>query len=63
MNRSTSFFRILAVIPIAIVLGLINGGILTWGADLEGWRTSLTTGGLLFLPLVLMILFRQKYPR
>ena len=63
LNRLTSFFRLFTVIPIGIVIGLINGGILTWGTHTEGWRTSLTTGGLLFLPLVLMILFRAKYPK
>jgi len=51
------------VIPIAIVIGLMSNGILTWGAHVEGWRASLTAGGLLFLPLVLMTLFRRKYPK
>ena len=63
LNRLTSFFCIFTVIPIAVILGLMSNGAITWGADIEGWRTSLTVGGLLFLPLVLMILFRAKYPK
>jgi hypothetical protein len=63
LNRATSFFRIFCVIPIAIILGLMGNGVLTWGAHAESWRTSLSAGGLLFLPLVLMILFQKKYPR
>jgi hypothetical protein len=63
LSRLTSFFRILWVIPIGIVLGLMTSGAYTWGADSEGWRSGATAGGLLFLPLVLMILFRGKYPR
>jgi hypothetical protein len=63
LNRLTSFFRIFAIIPIAIVLGLIANSSLGWGEHSNGGWTWLTAGGLLFLPLVLMILFRQKYPK
>ncbi len=63
LNRLTSFFRIFTVIPIAIIISLMTNGSLTWGAHMEGWRAGLAGGGLLFLPLVLMILFREKYPR
>jgi len=61
-GRFTCFFRVFAVIPIAIVLGLLAGGGLSFGEHYEGWRTGATAGGFVFLPLVLMILFRQKYP-
>jgi hypothetical protein len=63
LNRLTSFFRVIVIIPIAIIIGLLSNGAFTWGAHIEGWRTGLTAGGILFLPLVLMILFRQKYPK
>ena len=63
LNRLTSFFRIFAAIPIAIILGLLGSGAYTLGAHSEFWRTCLTAGGVLFLPLVLMILFRNKYPK
>ncbi len=63
LNRLTSFFRIFTVIPIWVVVGLVAGGAYTWGARAGDWRSPLTIGGILFLPLVLMILFRQKYPK
>ena len=62
LNRLTTFFRILTVIPIAIILGLINGGNFEW-AGLNGWTWQYAGGGVVFLPIILMILFRQKYPK
>jgi len=56
LNRLTTFFRIFTAIPIAIVIGLLTSA----GSD-DGWRYA--AAGLVFLPLVLMILFRQKYPK
>lgn len=61
LNRLTSFFRIFTVIPIAIVLGLVDGAYSSWGHD--PWRFGVGGAGILFLALVLMILFRKKYPR
>ena len=56
------FFRILTVIPIAILLGTIGGG--TFAAGFGDAQTSVAaSGGLLFAGPLLMILFRQKYPR
>jgi hypothetical protein len=55
LNRVSSAFRIFAAIPIVIVLIAVGGG---------GWeRVGVTAGGIVFLPALLMILFRQKYPR
>jgi hypothetical protein len=51
------------VIPIAIVLALIVG---TAGGDTageSGTRIGAFGGGVLVLPVLLMILFRNKYPR
>jgi Domain of unknown function (DUF4389) len=66
LNRVTTFFRIFVAIPILIVLALLSGG--TWQAgdrtNDDGGMTIVIGGvGLLFLPPLLMILFRQKYPR
>ena len=61
LNRLTTFFRPIVVIPIAIVLGAVNGGTVQLGADHRG--TFVAAGGLLFLGPLLMIVFRQKYPR
>ena len=62
LNRLNSFFRLFTVIPIAIVLGLLAGGP-SWGGREGAWRTAAAAGGILFAPTLLMILFRQKYPR
>jgi hypothetical protein len=64
LNRLTTFFRIFVVIPIAIVLGTISGE--SWQWTSTDHKTALAAGGvggLLFLAPLLMILFRQKYPR
>ncbi len=50
LNRLTTAFRMFTIIPIAIVAAAIGGG-------------TYASGGLLFLAPLLMILFRQKYPR
>jgi hypothetical protein len=59
LNRVTTAFRIIVVIPILIVLGAVPA---VAGA---GRRTGPArgAGGLLFLALLLMILLRQQYPR
>jgi hypothetical protein len=66
LDRLTTAFRIFTVIPIAIVLGTVSGGN-GWDWD---WNNSSSTrtaavgaGGLLFFGPLLLILFRQKYPR
>jgi hypothetical protein len=64
LNRLTTFFRIFTVIPIAIVLGSIGGYTNEWGhAGAETTTVVVGGTGLLFIPPLLMILFRQKYPR
>jgi uncharacterized protein DUF4389 len=59
LNRLTTAFRIFTVIPIIIVAATLSSG------GFGGWAGTftITTGGVLFLPALLMILFRQKYPR
>jgi hypothetical protein len=60
LNRLTTFFRIIMVIPIAIVLGLVSHGA---GSAAGGGNRWAAAGGTIFLALVLMLLFKQKYPR
>jgi hypothetical protein len=47
LNRLTSFFRIFTAIPIALILSLLTD----------------SNAGVLICPTLLMILFRQKYPK
>lgn len=58
LNRLTTFFRIFTIIPILIVVGLLPGS--EWSS--YAYEASYTMGSLVFLPLVLMLLFRKKYP-
>jgi membrane protein YdbS with pleckstrin-like domain len=66
LNRVTTAFRIVLVIPIGIVLGILtDSGTTTWEYDDGEWATKTGTSivGALFLVTALMILFRQRYPR
>jgi hypothetical protein len=60
LNRLTSFFRIVTAIPILIVIGLLSSGKTSWEAD--PWIFGVGMSAAVVAPLVLMILFRQKYP-
>jgi len=66
LDRLTTAFRIIVAIPILAVLSLLTGASLhyvTTNNTTSETVTLATGGGVLFLPLVLMIVFRQKYPR
>jgi hypothetical protein len=62
LNRLTTAFRVFVAIPIVIVLALVSGSSVGWSANGRG-QTLAAAGGLLFLAPLVMILFRQKYPR
>lgn len=59
LDRVSSALRIFTIIPIAILLATVDGGTATVGAE----YTLAGAGGLLFGGPLLMILFREKYPR
>jgi hypothetical protein len=64
LNRLTTFFRLIAAIPIVIVFAGVSGGYGgTSGIVADGTSIAISTGGLLVIPPLLMILFRRKYPR
>ena len=65
LDRLTTTFRLFLAIPIVVVVASLAGD-LTYGEGdepIEGARTLISTGGFLFFPALLMILFRRKYPR
>jgi hypothetical protein len=62
LDRLTTFFRPIVAVPILLVLGAISGASVR-DSQVSGTTELLGSGGLLFLPTLLMILFRQKYPR
>ncbi len=63
LNRLTTAFRIFTIIPIAILAAAIEGG--SFGAHAGGSGASYAGGGIgiLVIPILLMLLFRKKYPR
>jgi hypothetical protein len=65
LNRLTTAFRIFTVIPIGIVLASIGGYEGSGAYDTGSDASTVVIGGtgLLFLPPLLIILFREKYPR
>ena len=69
LDRLTSAFRLLWIIPIAIVLGVLSGSSTETARTVSGSAVTTTTrsgGGIaggLFLATLLMILFRRRYPR
>ena len=66
LNRLTTFFRAFTLIPIGIVLAMVSGA-QVWSSANRATGTSLTVivgaGGTLIAGPLLMVLFRQKYPR
>jgi hypothetical protein len=64
LNRLTTALRVFTIIPIAIVLGTVSGETWTWYNGAHETRTVVIgAGGVLIAGPLLMILFRQKYPR
>ncbi|MDR3035031.1 MAG: DUF4389 domain-containing protein [Kitasatospora sp.] len=63
LDRLSTAFRIFLVIPIAIVLGAVSGGTWQWSYSGSARAVAAGAGGLLFFGPLLMIVFRQKYPR
>src|SRR6476646_7554805 len=60
LNRGTTAFRLIVAIPILVVAASIGS---LAPAEHGAWRLVGVTGGVLFLSPLLMIVFRQKYPR
>jgi hypothetical protein len=63
LNRLTTAFRIFVAIPILVVLAAVSGGTWQWTHGEGSTAVAAGAGGLLFFGPLLMILFRQKYPR
>ena len=61
-DRFSVFFRIFMIIPILLILIFLTNN---YGSteNHEGWRVLYYGPGYVFIPTLLMILFRQKYPK
>jgi len=62
LNRLTTFFRLFTAIPIGIIIWLLAGGSSQWGGG-GVWTYQYAAASIVFLPIILMLLFRQKYPK
>ncbi len=66
LDRVTSFFRMIWIIPIAIILSLLSA-VASWSVVTETGETiTRSSGGIaggLFAATMLMIVFRERYPR
>jgi hypothetical protein len=63
LDRVSTALRLVYAIPVMIVLGVVAGGVAGDTAGETGGRIGAFGGGVLVLPVLLMILFRNKYPR
>jgi hypothetical protein len=63
LDRVSTALRLVYAIPVLIVLGAVAGTVGGDTAGETGGRISAFGGGLLVLPVLLMIVFRNKYPR
>ena len=64
LNRLSTALRFLYLIPIGIVLALLEGSTFNFGGGAEeGFQIGASGVGILAVPVLLMIVFRQKYPR
>lgn len=66
LNGLSSFFRIIAIIPIWIIFSLISGANygVSYGDNSRHLATYTSTAGWgVIAAIALLILFRQKYPR
>src|ERR671923_2290853 len=60
LGRLTTAFRIILALPIVILLTMLTSAM---AQNDHNIGTIALAAGVLFVPLVLMLLFRQKYPR
>ena len=60
LSRLSTFFRVFAAIPILIVLALMQPDVFDNSSGNGG--SAAVAAGILFLPVVVMLLFRRKYP-
>ncbi len=60
LSRLTTAFRLIVAIPILIVAATVGH---EWAGYGPGPEVAAGTGGVLFLGPLLLIVFRQKYPR
>lgn len=66
LSRVSTLFRLVLIIPIALLIGILSGGGFQTTQSETGQTvqaSGLGIGGALFFATLLMILFRKRYPR
>jgi hypothetical protein len=63
LGRLSTAFRAIVAIPIVVLLTMLSGETLRSDDSGGDARTLVIGGAAVFVPLVLMLVFRQKYPR
>jgi hypothetical protein len=66
LNRVTTAFRLVLIVPIAILSSVLAGGRTEWVKKSGGNWAATTSAGIttgIFTATALMILFRRRYPR
>jgi len=63
LDRVRTAFRLVIAIPIGVVLASVSGSEAAGAAGEHASTVTIGAGGALFFGPLLMILFRQKYPR
>ena len=67
LSRLKTLFRIILVIPILVLAAMLTGSLAGVDATSDAANDFIqglaVLGGILFLPTLLMLLFRRKYPR
>ena len=61
LNRLTTAFRFIIAIPIVVLLTMLSGE--AFNNDSHARNELVIGGAAVFVPLILMIVFRRKYPR
>ena len=62
LDRKSTLLRVFYVLPIWVVLAFMSGTTYAFGLEKVS-LASAQVGGVLFVPIVLMLLFQNKYPR
>lgn len=62
-NRVTVFFRLILAVPVLILLGMFTNSSISTDQGVSGQTAAALFGGFLFVPTLLLLLFRHRYPR
>ena len=68
LGRASTAFRLILMVPIIMLFTVLTGNDMYWNSE-PGWNREnflaflLAAEGFVFLPALLMLVFRRKYPR